>query len=180
MSDDTLVRIVLEMRAEIAALRRAVAGSTRFGTVHSVDGDKRTVQLKLGEGADGDYLSPPRPWAEIAGAEKSWRPPVEGQQMVLVSPFGDMRQGVALPLAFSDRFSAPTADLDRRILSQFGSSSLSFEGGGDTARLFSDRVDLGGADGKRVARIGDKVHVTFGSSEGYHPIVEGSDKVFAA
>ena len=40
-------------------------------------------------------------------------------------------------------------------------------------------IELGGEGGKQVARIGDMVNVTFGSSAGLHPIVEGSDVVFA-
>ena len=41
-------------------------------------------------------------------------------------------------------------------------------------------VHLGAEGGAKVARIGDKVNVTFGSSAGLHPIVEGSSKVRAA
>lgn len=36
-----------------------------------------------------------------------------------------------------------------------------------------------GVNGNRVARIGDRVNVTFGSSAGLHPIVEGSKVVLA-
>lgn len=43
----------------------------------------------------------------------------------------------------------------------------------------SDNVRLGGEGGEKVARIGDMVQVTGGSSAGLHPIVDGSSKVFA-
>ncbi len=43
--------------------------------------------------------------------------------------------------------------------------------------VLSDDVHLGGEGGKKVARIGDKVHVTNGSSQGLYEIVEGSNKV---
>lgn len=43
----------------------------------------------------------------------------------------------------------------------------------------SNDIHLGGEGGRKVARIGDKVHVQAGSSQGYWPIAEGSDKVRA-
>lgn len=180
MSDRDMVRIVLDLHEEVKALRRAVQGMQRFGTVHAVDGESRRVQLKLA-GADGEeFLSPKRPWADFAGEEKSWRPPSKGQQMMLLSPFGDMRQGVAVPLTFSNANPAPTTALDRRILSAFGAGLVGFSEGGAVTEVHGERVDLGGPGGSRVARIGDKVHVGSGSSAGLWPIVEGSDKVFAA
>lgn len=180
MSDRDLVEIILSLREEVRSLRRAVQGVQRFGTVHDVDGDTRRVQLRLA-GEDGsEFLSPKRPWADFAGNEKSWRPPSKGQQMLMLSPFGDMRQGVAVPLTFSNTNPAPTSALDARILSSFGGGLIGFTDGGAEAQLFAGRVDLGASGGKRVARVGDKVHVQSGSSTGFWPIVEGSDKVFAA
>jgi phage baseplate assembly protein V len=41
----------------------------------------------------------------------------------------------------------------------------------------SDDVHLGGENGERVARVGDRVQVGSGSSAGLWPIVEGSSKV---
>lgn len=180
MSDRDLVHIILALREEVRSLRRSVQGMQRFGTVHAVDGDARRVQLKLA-GEDGaEFLSPKRPWADFAGAEKSWRPPSEGQQMLMLSPFGDMRQGVAVPLTFSNANPAPSSSLDARIMSAFGGGLIGFTGGGDEAQVFAGRVDLGAGGGQRVARVGDKVHVATGSSAGLWPIVEGSEKVYAA
>lgn len=60
-------------------------------------------------------------------------------------------------------------------------------GGGTTCNLTANKVvlncpdiHLGGEGGAKVARIGDKVHVIGGSSDGMHAIVEGSAKVKCA
>lgn len=45
--------------------------------------------------------------------------------------------------------------------------------------VLSDDVHLGDEGGPQVARIGDMVQVTGGSSAGLHPIVQGSSKVRA-
>ena len=180
MSDRDLVQIILALREEVRSLRRSVQGMQRFGTVHAVDGESRRVQLRLAGENGSEFLSPKRPWADFAGDEKSWRPPSEGQQMLMLSPFGDMRQGVAVPLTFSNANPAPSSALDARILSAFGGGLIGFTNGGGEAQMFADRVDLGAPGGKRVARVGDRVHVQSGSSTGFWPIVEGSDKVYAA
>lgn len=179
MTDRELVRIILGLQADIAALKRMVAGNLRFGTVKSVDTDKKHVQLMLLNDQGQEFLSPWRPWGEIAGEEKSWRPPTEGQQMMLVAPRGDMRQAVALPLTYSDDNEAPSSDADARILAAFGGGKLLFDGGGDRVELSANRVDLGGGGGKRVARLGDRIEITSGSSQGLWPIVEASETVFA-
>ncbi|PBC02683.1 hypothetical protein [Mesorhizobium sp. WSM3860] len=83
-------------------------------------------------------------------------------------------------MTFSDQNPSPSSDPETRILSKYGSATMLFDGGGDRAELSAPRVDLGGADGRKVARIGDRVHVMSGSSTGLWPIVEGSSKVFAA
>ena len=41
-------------------------------------------------------------------------------------------------------------------------------------------VDLGGSGGQGVARIGDKIEITGGSSAGQWPIISGSSKVKSA
>ncbi|MCE6073390.1 phage baseplate assembly protein V [Agrobacterium vitis] len=179
MSDQVLVNIILELKAEVAGLRRAVQGMQRVGTVHAVDGDTRRLRMKLAGDAGNEFLTPWRPWSEVAGAEKSWRPPSKGQQMILLSPFGDMRQGVAVPLTFSDANGAPSSALDARILSSFGSGLIGFSDNGGVTELHGERVNLAGTDGKRVARLGDRVRVSSGSSAGLWPIVEASEKVFA-
>ncbi|WP_201415117.1 phage baseplate assembly protein V [Mesorhizobium sp. J8] len=178
--DAELVKVILGLQADIAALKRMVAGNLRFGTVKKVDHAAHRVQLLLSDANGREFLSPLRPWGEIAGNEKSWRPPTEGQQMMLVAPHGDMRQAVALPLTYSDQNAAPSSDPGTRILSKFGGASMLFDGGGDRAELSASRIDLGAAEGKKVARVGDKVHVMSGSSTGFWPIVEGSSKVYAA
>ncbi|RWF80060.1 MAG: hypothetical protein EOQ35_19330, partial [Mesorhizobium sp.] len=88
MHDTELVKVILGLQADIAALKRMVAGNLRFGTVKKVDHDTKRVQLLLSDANGREFLSPLRPWGEIAGTEKSWRPPTQGQQMMLVAPHG--------------------------------------------------------------------------------------------
>lgn len=170
--------MVARLAFEVARLNRVISRQMRFGTVAEVDAPKGVARMMLSDPQGGGaFLGPWRPWAELAGATRSWRPPVTGQQMLVVAPGGDLAQSLLLPATFSNQFQAPSdkGDANRETL---GNVVLDMEA--DRYGITAPRIDLGDADGKRVARVGDRVHVTHGSSAGFHPIVEGSSKVFAS
>jgi phage baseplate assembly protein V len=170
--------MVARLTLEVARLNRMISRQMRFGTVAEVDAAKGVARMMLSD-PDGDraFLGPWRPWAELAGATRSWRPPVPGQQMLVVAPGGDLAQSLLLPATFSNQFQAPSdkGDANRETL---GAVTLDMEA--ERYGITAPHVDLGASGGKGVARIGDMVHVTFGSSAGMHPIIEGSTKVFAS
>lgn len=63
----------------------------------------------------GDIESPPCPWTELAGAFRTWCPPSEGEQVLLVCPEGDIAGGVILRGLFSGSFPAPASDADPQL-----------------------------------------------------------------
>lgn len=170
--------MVARLAMEVSRLNRIISRQMRFGTIAEVDPAKGQARMLLSDPGGGEpFLGPFRPWAELAGATRTWRPPSVGQQMLVVSPGGDLAQSLLLPATFSDHVQAPSnrGDANREV---FGSVSLDMEA--ERYGISAPRVDLGGDGGKAVARIGDMVRVGHGSSAGMHPIVEGSSKVFAS
>ncbi len=170
--------MVARLALEVSRLNRVISRQVRFGTVAKVDAEKGVARMMLSDPDSGDaFLGPWRPWAELAGATRSWRPPVAGQQMLVMAPGGDLAQSLLLPATFSNQFQAPSnkGDANRETLGQV---ILDMEA--ERYGITAPRVDLGASDGKAVARVGDMVNVTYGSSAGLHPIVEGSSKVFAS
>jgi phage baseplate assembly protein V len=80
---------------------RQLANLIRFGTVQTVAGKR--VQVKL-----GGLLTRPLPWiAARAGQTKSWAPPDIGEQVVVLSPNGDVGAGVVVGGLFCDANDAP-------------------------------------------------------------------------
>lgn len=86
----------------------------RMGTVVEVRHTKPArCRVKLGDNTT-DWL----PWiaGRAAGKQGSkWWPPVKGEQCMVLSPGGDLSQGVALLGAYSDSMDAPSdgAGVDR-------------------------------------------------------------------
>lgn len=195
-----LTDFLADILRRVAEVERRLDGTIKQGRVVEVDAAAGTVRLRLNEeSADEAFLSPPIPYAQFAGALKVHTPPSVGQQMTIVSGAGDFRQGLAVPMTWSEQNEAPSAKGDENVVT-YGGWRLTLDGekleatkddtvlrltGGDAyvkspkVVVDSPDVNLGGEGGARVARIGDRVSVSAGSSAGLWPIVEGSSAVKA-
>lgn len=149
------MRALAEVLARLAELERKMAGSARHGTVAEVDPAAGTVRLKLGEGPDGPFLSPPIPYAQTMGALKAHIPPSVGQNMTLLAPGGDWGQAVAIGLSASTANPSPSAAGNQNVITfgavtitatasgltlAVGGSSIVITAGGIT--LSAPRIDL--------------------------------------
>lgn len=88
---------------------RRLANIIRLGVVQALDEGAGTVTVSFGD----DIVSEPLPWmTSRAGAgARSWWAPEPGEQVVVVSPSGDISNGVVLPgSVYQDAYGAPAAD----------------------------------------------------------------------
>lgn len=82
----------------LADLTRLLENIVRFGTVAEVQMQPPRVKVK-----SGNITTAWLPWLNLrAGADREWDAPTLGEQVVLLSPSGNLAQGVALPGLFSD------------------------------------------------------------------------------
>lgn len=98
----------------LAELSRRLDNVVRLGTVREVDADGVRVRVAYHAGEDGEEaLTGWRPWfAARAGESRTWDPPTEGEQAVLLSPGGDLAQGFALAAVNTAANPPPTRDPD--------------------------------------------------------------------
>lgn len=81
------------MSAEIAELQRRVANLFRVGKVTEIDRAKARVKVQF----DG-VTSPWLPWSTgRAGTVRDWSPPAVGEQVCIVSPYGELGAGFVMP-----------------------------------------------------------------------------------
>lgn len=139
-----------ELLARVAELERKFAGFARHGTVAEVDPSAGRVRLKLGTSEDGgDFLGPWVPYSQMMGALKAHIPPSVGQQFTMLSPGGDWRQAVAVPMTQSSANGSPSAAGDENVITYgdvemklrsgeveitVGGSSFKIEDGGVTIK----------------------------------------------
>ena len=90
------------MNADLSDLLRLLQNLIRLGTIAEVDGAKARVQL--GPKLTTEWLN----WiTQRAGSTCTWSAPTVGEQVMVLSPGGDLARGVILPALFSKVFDAP-------------------------------------------------------------------------
>ncbi len=90
------------MNADLSNLSRLLQNLIRLGTIAQVEGAKARVQL--GPKLTTEWLN----WiTQRAGTTCTWSAPTVGEQVMVLSPGGDLARGVILPALFSKAFDAP-------------------------------------------------------------------------
>ena len=90
------------MNADLSNLSRLLQNLIRLGTIAQVDGAKARVQL--GPKLTTEWLN----WiTQRAGSTCTWSAPTMGEQVMVLSPGGDLARGIILPALFSKAFDAP-------------------------------------------------------------------------
>lgn len=102
---------------DLIELARRLANVVRAGTVASVDAENYRVRVRYDTDDDGNaILTAPIPWLVVrAGGDRTWWAPEVGEQVVLLSPSGEITEAFALPALYSDARPAPSADVDKRV-----------------------------------------------------------------
>lgn len=86
----------LEVANEIAELKRRLDNILRKGKIEEADYALARVRVK-----SGDIVTDWLPWfTQRAGLDISWWPPTKGEQVMILSPSGDLAQGAVLPALF--------------------------------------------------------------------------------
>ncbi len=90
---------------DFAEIARLIENLLRIGVVADVQhASPSRVRVQTG-GITTDWL----PWAELrAGGTRTWNPPTKGEQILLLSPSGDLRNAVVLTGIPSDQHNVPS------------------------------------------------------------------------
>lgn len=168
----------------IAELERRLLNIIRFGTIASVDLNAATCRVKL----DDTHTTGDLSWqTQRAGKVRTWSPPSIGEQVMIISPAGDLTQGIVMHSIYQNAHPAPSANADEHVVDYGDGTVTTYNTATHTLRvdcastveIIAPKVELGGAGGAALARVGDKVAVGAGSSAGEWPIVSGSAVVSA-
>ncbi|ACN95465.1 phage baseplate assembly protein V [Wolbachia endosymbiont of Carposina sasakii] len=91
---------MLESNFAISELRRKLANIVRIGIVEKIDYEKAKVKVKIGELVT-DFL----PW--ITNRAENWLPPNIDEQVIVLSPLGELSLGVVLPAIYQEKYPPP-------------------------------------------------------------------------
>lgn len=185
----------------LSDLAKRLSNIIRIGTIFEINYQTAKARVKIGK-LETDFL----PWVNAnSGSNNSWNPPEIDEQVIVLSPSGDLSQAVILPSLYKNNasdsdqniksitcqdgskisfnVSSGTLDLDLKgdvTIKVVGNANIEGDNisiKGSSNITLDGNVDLGGSGGQPIARIGDKVEITGGSSAGQWPIISGSSKV---
>jgi phage baseplate assembly protein V len=177
-------QLLTEIQNRLRALEQLLTGVVRTGVVTSVDENHHRVKCRL-PGADDKVTG----WLQVLtsrarheGAAEYDLPVVGEQGPCLFLPPGP-EVGFYLGSIFSHADQPPAPDRHKWRKQFKGGAYIEFDEDAEKAVLHMPvgwTLFLGGeTDAKPVARVGDMVEVSYGSSAGQHPIAEGSSRVKA-
>ena len=100
----------------LTELARRLENLVRIGTVRSVDLDAPSCRVQYATDDQGrPVLTGWLPWtAPRAGDDRDWRPPSIGEQVLMLSPSGELANGVVLQALYQTAHPAPSADAGKR------------------------------------------------------------------
>ncbi|OJH30456.1 Phage-related baseplate assembly protein [Armadillidium vulgare] len=112
---------MLDHSFAISELNRKLANIVRIGLVKEIDYEKAKAKVKIGEIVT-DFL----PWiTSRAGEERSWLPPSINEQVVILSPLGELSLGVVLAGIYQQNYSAPeNSEMINSLVFQDGTKLL--------------------------------------------------------
>ncbi|WP_264683268.1 MULTISPECIES: phage baseplate assembly protein V [unclassified Wolbachia] len=93
---------MLDHSFAISELNRKLANVIRIGIVKEIDYEKAKVRVKIGE-----FLTDWLPWiTSKAGKDRNWSPPDIDEQVVILSPLGELSLGVVLSGIYQQKYAA--------------------------------------------------------------------------
>jgi len=98
-------------KARLVELERRLANLIRFGVVQAVQANPPRVKVTIGA-----LLTAWLPWLTArAGANATWWPPEVGEQVLVLSPSGDMAQAMVAPASYQTAHPAPDTSLTTHV-----------------------------------------------------------------
>lgn len=114
---------------ESGELDRRLANIVRIGTIAELDEANAQVKVKIDDELTTTWL----PWVTArAGNTRTWSAPRVGEQVVLMSPSGELDQGVVLPSIYQDSFAAPANSKDKETTVYPDGSTVEYDSAANT------------------------------------------------
>ena len=134
---------------EFSEVVRRMNNIVRFGTVAAIDHKKSRVKIKIGK-----ITTTWIPWLTTAGAIKIWNPPVEKEQVAVISQGGNLAVSIAIPGIFQNKFKSPSDDPNIIKLEFSEKTFLEFDKKNDEFNIKIDELEIEANSEKFELKIG--------------------------
>lgn len=147
-------------RFDLSDAMRRIGGMIRLGTIATVE-----PQYGYATVAIGALRTRPLPWLTIAaGADKTWRCPSVGEQVLVLSPSGDLANGVIICGAYSTQNPAPSQDADEWLIAWRDGAECRYNTTTGALNVIGVTTINIECNGKTTISIGGDADVTIGGA----------------
>jgi len=105
------VKIFNDLNEQHQELNRKFNQSIKIGVVTQVDVTKALAKVQFAQ----NLTTPLLPWLSTAASNANWRCLELGEQVVVISPCGDINQGIILPSIYSNDNPSPGSNKNELI-----------------------------------------------------------------
>lgn len=142
---DDLGRAFDELRREVRDLRRRVGNMVRVAKVKDPAAEPGRATVVFQDG-DDEFTSAPLPWVEpSAGAMKTHHPRTAEEQVIVVSPTGDMTDAFIMSALNWNSNQRPSESQDVTTLAQIGDATLTIGADSFTVTVGGSSTTFSGA-----------------------------------
>lgn len=150
--------------ADLVEILRKIENLIRVGVICQTQGDRVKVRC-------GNIVTAWLPWfTHRAGKSRSWWRPSVGEQVFILSPYGNLELGCVLPSIFSDNNPAPSTSEDGYFVTFPDGASFEYEPKTSSLTIKGIKTAVIEASEQITAKAGTKIHLDT-------PLVECSDHV---
>ena len=140
---------------EFSDISRRLKNIVRLGKVYEVDYTAAKARIKCGE-----ILTDWLPFAtNRAAATSCWNPPKVGEQVVVLSPEGDLSQGVVLSSIYQKRFSAPSKEKEVTMIKFSDGSKIEYDSSSHKLKIDTKKLELVGEGGELLSLLSDALDI---------------------
>lgn len=111
----------------ITELERKLANAIRTGVITEADYTGQLVRVRY----DDENPNAVTAWVPFltarAGGDREWWAPEVGEQVMLLSPSGELTNAVALPAIYSTQSPAPSADPDKHLVRYADGAEIEYD-----------------------------------------------------
>lgn len=111
---------------ELADLARRLANVVRPGRIEALDAERARARVRYA--AEPAAVTAWLPWlAAAAGADRAWRAPTVGEQVLLLAPGGDLAAAFVLAGLYQDAFPPPATEPAQRTFAFEDGARLAYD-----------------------------------------------------